>query len=256
MRTSFTIGAVGHRKLAGIEPALQRQISVVLGQLITRHPDERLSMLCSVAEGADRLLLATAVDLGIPFDLVLPCSPECFRQDFHSTDSREEFDRFLHGARTVTQPDGPDDKEPGYLWASETMLERTNTLVAVWDGGPGHGPAGTAETVASALTRGIPVIWIPTEPPSDFQLIEPRAEAVRERSSSGKAYDRFHMMCLREEIENGDIDDPQLAAGQDAQVPGERGWIAGDIGQSLDIPVCEQFRQSAIEPRAWRIDHD
>ncbi len=176
---SYTIGAIGHRNLAGLEQAIVRQIAFVLRQLIDEHPNERLSLLSSVAEGADRLLLASAAELGLPYDCVLPCSPECFRVDFASPDSRGEFDRLLETARSVMQPEMPFDKEEGYLWASEAVLARADTLLAVWDGGSGNGAAGTAETVARARKRGIPVIWIPTEPPHTVQVLEPGVGTAR-----------------------------------------------------------------------------
>ena len=175
---SFSVGAVGHRDLSEMEESIGRQIVVVFRQLIAFHQHEHVSLVCSVAEGADRLLLASSIELGIPYDCVLPCSPGCFREDFHSSFSREEFDRYLQGARSVEQPAALIDKESGYLWASEAILAHADTLIAVWDGEPGHGPAGTAETVAKALARGIPVIWIPTVPPHAFKSLEPGAEIL------------------------------------------------------------------------------
>src|SRR5687768_624009 len=103
-RTSFTIGAVGHRNVDEAERALSGQVAIVLRQLITEHPDERLSLLSSVAEGADRLLLAAAGELAIPYACVLPCPPDCFREDFVSRESRDEFDRLLEAARSVVYP--------------------------------------------------------------------------------------------------------------------------------------------------------
>jgi len=175
---SFIVGAVGHRNLAEMKESIGRKIEFVLRQLIANHPNEHVSLVCSVAEGADRLLLAASIELGMPHDLVLPCSPNCFRGDFHSSVSREEFDRFLQGARSIVQPAAPIDKESGYLWASEAILAHAHILIAVWDGKPGHGPAGTAETVSRSLQRGIPVIWIPTVPPHDFKTLVPGGEIL------------------------------------------------------------------------------
>ncbi len=171
---TFTIGAVGHRKLAGDPSAIGTRIADTLRQLAAEHPDVDVSLLSSVAEGADRVLIASAAGLDIPYDCVLPSSPTCFREDFQSHGSVVEFDQMLEAARSVALPTEPMDKESGYLWASEFILDRADALIAVWDGAPGHGPAGTAETVTRALQRGIPVIWIPTHMPHTVRRLEPR----------------------------------------------------------------------------------
>ena len=176
--TSFTIGAVGHRNVEAVEQALSSQIAVVFRQLNAEHMRERISLLSSFAEGADRLLLATAAELGMQYACVLPCAPDCFREDFVSRESRAEFERLLDAALSVVYPDWPLDKEAGYVWASEAVVDRCDILVAIWNGAPGNGPAGTAGTVARALARGIPVIWVSTEPPHTVRRLEPSVEAV------------------------------------------------------------------------------
>jgi hypothetical protein len=47
--------------------------------------------------------------------------------------------------------------------ASQAMLEGADHLYAVWDGKPARGYGGTADVVADAKDRGIPVtiIWPP-----------------------------------------------------------------------------------------------
>ncbi len=43
------------------------------------------------------------------------------------------------------------------------MLDRADELWAVWDGEPARGPGGTADVVAHARGRGVPVrvVWPP-----------------------------------------------------------------------------------------------
>lgn len=171
----FTIGAVGHRKLDGNPSVIGSKIAETLRQLATQHREVGISLVSSIAEGADRILIASSIELNIPYDCVLPCSPACFREDFQSHGSIVEFDRLLEAARSVTLPTEPLEKESGYLWASESILDRANALIAVWDGAPGDGPAGTAETVTRALKRNIPVIWIPTYPPHTIRMLGTRS---------------------------------------------------------------------------------
>lgn len=134
-------------------------------------------MIGSVAEGADRSLLGAAETLAIPYDIVLPCPPDCFREDFTSEESQAEFDRLYRGARHVVEPEHGSTKEAGYLWASGVILDHAHVLLAVWDGGPGNGLAGTAETVSRALDRGIPVYWIHADATQAAKILEPKSAA-------------------------------------------------------------------------------
>lgn len=169
---AFTIGAIGHRTLEGSSAAIRERIDQVLQEIVEQNTACRPSLASSVAEGADRLFLAAAEGMGLAFDLLIPCTPACFREDFTTDTSQSEFEDLLTKARSVTAPEPPMGKEAGYLWASESLLDRSDVLIAVWDGGVGHGPAGTAATVARARERGIPVIWIPSHPPYAVRRLE------------------------------------------------------------------------------------
>jgi hypothetical protein len=170
--SQFTIGAVGHRRLSAQDKRLSRQIISAIKRLIAEHPGREVLLISSVAEGADRLCLTASRLLGIPYVCVLPCPPDCFREDFSSARSRSEFDQLLEAAEFVIQPEVELDKELGYFWASEFILDRADVIVAVWNGEPGNGIGGTGDTVARALERGIPVTWIFSEPPHSWQAID------------------------------------------------------------------------------------
>jgi hypothetical protein len=163
-RQCLAIGAVGHRYLPGDRIALLDSISQTLADIA--GDSNEVALLVSVAEGADRLFIEAAAKLGIPYRCVLPCSAGYFEEDFSDTSSILEFRRLLKGAVDVMQPDvEPADRISGYLWASHFIVDRADTLIAVWDGLPANGPAGTGESIEEARARCVPVIWIPTEPP-------------------------------------------------------------------------------------------
>jgi hypothetical protein len=165
---TFVVGGAGNRFLPADTRAIERSIDSALLAIATDAgiERERLLLLVSVAEGADRLLIKAASRLGIRYECVLPCSPLCFSEDFSSLESVEEFEALLAGADAVTSPEPePAEKLQGYLWASRYILGRADLLLAVWDGSPGNGPAGTADTIDLATGRELPVIWIPTDPP-------------------------------------------------------------------------------------------
>jgi hypothetical protein len=174
--SDFIIGAVGHRCLPSERASLFVEISRTLRELIDRQAGDsrQTKLLVSLAEGADRLFIDAAVALDIPYVCALPCSPECFEEDFADSASIAQFRAQLAGAQSYVQPDvDPADRVAGYLWASRYIVDRADVLVAVWDGAPANGPAGTAESVEEAGGRSIPVIWIPVEPPHEAVALAP-----------------------------------------------------------------------------------
>ena len=164
---ALVVGGVGNRFLPTDTRNIARRIDAAFSAIASNAGIEmdELRLLVSVAEGADRLLIESAARLGIRYECVLPCSPECFAEDFSSLESIREFQTHLAGAEAIAMPESdPTERIQGYLWASRTILSRTDVLLAVWDGTPGNGPAGTAHTIDIATGREIPVIWIHTHP--------------------------------------------------------------------------------------------
>ena len=61
---------------------------------------------------------------------------------------------------TIFEIEG-DRKDPGvYGNAGRIVLNQSDLLIAVWDGGKAAGPGGTVETMREALDYHVPVIWI------------------------------------------------------------------------------------------------
>jgi hypothetical protein len=166
----FVVGGVGNRFLPPDTRAIERAIDKAFGVIAADAGVEinQLMLVASVAEGSDRLLIRSASHQSIRYQCVLPCSPRCFSEDFSSPASIREFEQLLDGADRVLAPESePEDKLSGYLWASHHILDCADLLLAVWDGEPGNGPAGTADTIDFASGRDVPVLWIPTSSPNE-----------------------------------------------------------------------------------------
>ena len=54
------------------------------------------------------------------------------------------------------------------------MVEHADVLIAVWDGRPARGMGGTADAVAYARQRGVPVLWVHAARPAGLELLQPR----------------------------------------------------------------------------------
>jgi hypothetical protein len=71
------------------------------------------------------------------------------------------YDALLSAASKVDHLDFTESTEEAHMAASRAMLNGADRLFAVWDGKPARGYGGTADVVAEARQRGIPVtvIW-------------------------------------------------------------------------------------------------
>ncbi len=174
----FRVMACGHRDV-GLEQAditlLTRRIGETL-DTISGLSQGSPAIIVSLAEGADRLFVIEALAREWPFVAVLPFSEDEFERDFESAASRRDYQTLLARAEHVIEPPGiRGDVSDGaaYAAANQVMLDQAELLLTVWDGEPARGPGGTAEVVAQARARGIPVVWIESRPPHGIRLLDP-----------------------------------------------------------------------------------
>jgi hypothetical protein len=112
----------------------------------------------NLADGADQLSARAVLDAGGQLEVIIPAAryrdglPECA----HAT-----YDALLSRASSVRRLDRIESDEDAHMEASRAMLDLAERLFAVWDGKPARGYGGTADVVAEARDRGIPVtvIW-------------------------------------------------------------------------------------------------
>ncbi len=136
-----------------------------------------LALVDSLAEGADRIaaqgLVARAArgagPLSFALDVVLPFDREEFERDFADEASRETFRTLLAGARALLELPGSRAAEAAaYEAAAYTVVDQSDVVVAIWDGGPSRGRGGTTDTIEMAAREGRPLIIIDAkgvEPP-------------------------------------------------------------------------------------------
>lgn len=96
------LGIVLDSRLAELEAEIRNELQ----SIIDDHGAcaDRICLIVSVAEGADRILIEAAIALGIPFVCVLPCTPACFAEDFPTVESVETFQRQLALAIDIVGP--------------------------------------------------------------------------------------------------------------------------------------------------------
>jgi hypothetical protein len=154
------LGITGHRYMAEMDKVMAG-VECAVKRILKTFPDSSFRIFSSLAEGADRvlakrLLLVPNASLWVP----LPLPEEEYLKDFETSKSKEEFITLLGKAKRVINLPVMEKREEGYLAAGKYVIENSDCLLAIWDGKPAQGVAGTSEIVALARERSLPLAWI------------------------------------------------------------------------------------------------
>ena len=157
------VGVTGHRHLAEPDKAAH-EVDGVLDRLVEAHGVDVLVAVSSLAEGADRIVAKRV--LARPhgtLHVVLPLDRDDYATDFADDASRHDFLRLLDAAESVSSSPRQESREAAYEHAGRALLDRSDVLLALWDGRPSRGRGGTAQLVTEARALGKPVEVIHVE---------------------------------------------------------------------------------------------
>jgi hypothetical protein len=204
---ALRVGITGHRwrdaadpSGRGLDPAHADALRATVGHVLREIaatvntvralPDARwttevprLSLVTALADGADTLAAeaAVAVEVGYQIELVVPYdlatyAPRCAP----GTVARSIWDRassrlILDGLARADEPVGD-----GTTVRSESALVETNRrlvwncdlLIAVWDGRPARGEAGTARVIARARDEGVPIVHVAPDDSNAWTILD------------------------------------------------------------------------------------
>lgn len=148
------LGVTGHQLLpVSAREALQEAVQGIL------ESSSEVEACCSLASGADQLVADLVLRSGGTLDAVIPS--QGYSESFGSQEDMASFRRLIGRARDVSTLPFPEPTEEAFLAAGLVVVERSDHLLAVWDGEPARGLGGTADVVAYARQRRIPVqvVW-------------------------------------------------------------------------------------------------
>lgn len=160
MSIPIVIGVTGHRDLRERDiPTLRALVYAELQKLKDTYSHSQLTMLNSLAAGADLLCAEVAMEVGVALIVPLPMPVEEYRRDFEDADLIR-LDAALQKARDVFiapvtehYPE-PVSREFLYRQASRYVALHSHVLLALWDGFPAKPDGcGTAEAVGFMLRR-------------------------------------------------------------------------------------------------------
>lgn len=158
--SKIVIGVSGHRTLQNPDPIIAA-VDETLHAIKQIFEIETIALLSPLAEGADRIIAERALAIeGTKLIAVLPLPVESYQEDFRSHSSREQFQGLLELAIEIIELPGVINREESYRNVGKYLVAHCDVLIAIWDGQPARGPGGTAEVVALARDRNLPVAWI------------------------------------------------------------------------------------------------
>ena len=174
---SLTVGVVGHRPNR-LPPEGQGRVATPVAETLaliaktTRDTWEchgqfftedapRLRLISALAEGADRMGASGALENRYSLTAILPFEVEDYTRDFKQQSSKEEFHRLLGQAETTLVLPGCRAQEASaYETAGLTIVDNSDLLLAIWDGGAPEGWGGTIEFIDRAARNDLPIILV------------------------------------------------------------------------------------------------
>jgi hypothetical protein len=142
------------------------------GDALCSATPARLFLNTALATGADQLAAICGRSSGYFVRAILPFEAREYRKDFAAGEEIDGFEQALQAAdEIVALPGDRADLERAYVLVGESLVEKADILIAIWDGEEGRGPGGTAHVVEMALRSSVPVIHIDIDEGSDMVRI-------------------------------------------------------------------------------------
>jgi len=162
-----------------------------------------LRIVSGLASGADQWVANEAIGLGFELQSILPFERDEFLKDFTVQSDAETYLDLLGKSNAILELDGKvgidsaNKRKPeslSYEAVGRALLNQADLLIAIWDGLPAQGQGGTGQVVNDALQCGIPVVWIPWNSPTEFQLYGPSWRLLKNPADTMGDKDRLTAM--------------------------------------------------------------
>ncbi len=156
----FRIGVSGHQEL-GDESTLHF-VSQQFRELLTnaQQHEQAVVLYSALAMGADQLFVRTALELGIPVEVVIPCAE--YEASFVSEAARAEFWHLLGRCQSIHRLPAQACSDDAYLAAGQWIVEHCDLVVLAWNGLPPKGRGGTGDVASYARFVRRPFVHINT----------------------------------------------------------------------------------------------
>ncbi len=146
------IGITGHQRLNDadawnwVEAALCQELDLIA------HP---ITAVTSLAIGADQLFASLVIRRGGTIHAVIPYAEYAFT---FAPSRLKNYQELLSQAKSVEVLKSKGANEDAYLAAGKRVVELADFMFAVWNEKPAKGKGGTADVVAYAISKTLPLI--------------------------------------------------------------------------------------------------
>ncbi len=150
------IGITGHQKLP---PAARSFVDAGIRRLLSVRGGPDLHGVTSLAAGADQLFATLVLEWDGALEVIVPAAD--YESTFTDWEQRAAYYELLRRASSVERLPFSHSSEDAFWAAGRAVADRSDVLVAVWDGRPSRGLGGTGDVVDYAQSRGteVHVIW-------------------------------------------------------------------------------------------------
>jgi len=279
-RIAFRVGVVGHRPdrlpgdQAGLD-AVRERIGQVLSAVARSvqafqagdadavfYSDEApmLTANSPLAEGADRLFAGEALRLGYDLYCVMPFAQADFEADFRSPEAleidslgrfRDLLKRAGDGLRILELDGDRTRRSEAYQAAGRIVLNQSDLLIVVWDGGAAKGVGGTLDTLREAIAFEVPALWIDSRPPFGWKLLRSQGDLDR----LGLADDEHGVSAATDPMEDRNALDAAVFAVVEEELTVPRGDGAALIRSTL-AAYLRETRPRYNPAFAWKLFRD
>lgn len=149
------IGVTGHQD---IPPEALTYVERGIARTLARNTGDLVG-ISSLAAGADQIFAKAILQRGGTLYAIIPCKN--YEATFSDSAERARFSDLLAKASRVEILDHEGPSEDAFFDAGRHVVEKSDLLIAVWDGRPAQGFGGTADVVhyARGHGRAVEVIW-------------------------------------------------------------------------------------------------
>jgi 8-oxo-dGTP pyrophosphatase MutT (NUDIX family) len=160
----FRIGFSGHQDLGN--EATSVFVAQSLRELLITYREQanasnqELLIYAALAPGADQLCIATALELAIPVEAVIPCAE--YEGIFTGADAVSIYHQLLARCRKIHTLPAQQCSDEAFLEAGHWIVEHADLVLLVWNGYPAGGKGGTADVASYARSMRRPFLHIHT----------------------------------------------------------------------------------------------
>jgi hypothetical protein len=193
------VAVTGHRDLVADEvPQIRAHVREFLRGLMQDYPERGVTVMSSLAEGADQLVAEEAITLRIPVVAPLPMPKDLYLEDFETPAARERFTSLLAAATEVFElPITPGNtvqsiaehgknRDRQYAQLGVFLSAHCHILLALWDGKYNDQLGGTGQVVRFHHDDVMPG-YVPRATASRLVLADDESDLV------------YHIVCSRDQ---------------------------------------------------------